>query len=773
MIELRDIHKSYGAGEDAVQALRGVSLCFGEKGLVSVVGPSGCGKSTLLNIIGGLDRYDSGDILVDGQSTKEYADADWDSYRNHRIGFVFQSYSLIQHLSVLDNVVMSLTLSGSSPKEKKQKAQDMLRKVGLGDKFDKRPSQLSGGQMQRVAIARALINEPDIVLCDEPTGALDSKTSKQIMDLLKEISLTRLVVMVTHNLDIAKEYSTRVVSMLDGVIGEDSAPESPTEIETEAIEKPKSTSMSFLAALKSSAKNLLTKKGRTIVTSIAGSIGIVGIGLVLSLSTGINAQVAAMESDALAGFPISIASQTTTTGADIAAAYTAANADSTFPEGDEYYAHDSSADQVVHENLFTDEFLEYLKTLDPSTYNSLSYSYGVGVNFAYRGPSSYGVVSAGGSDLMTSIGLGGSLALFEIPDSKDFILDQYDVLAGEYPAEKTDLAFVVDSSNHLEESTLSALGIPLKEKYSSADLLGRKFRVLANDDYYQESNGIYSPRTDYDAMYESSSSASPFAEVKCILRVKESASSSFLSTGLGYPSILTEYLLETDASSAVVAAQEASPETNVLDGQPFGNFSSYKGNMSALGGDDTPKSISIYPKSFDDKGKIKEHINAYNVGKDATHVIVYTDLAESITSTLSQVVDIVTIVLSAIAAISLVVSSVMIAIIIYVSVVERTQEIGIMRALGARKKDIARIFSMEAVSIGFVAGLIGVITTYLMDIPIGLVVGLFIGGSFSVVLPPHFALLLLLISVLLTFVAGIFPSMFAAKKDPVIALRDK
>ena len=765
MIELRDIKKSYGAGEEAVQALNGVTLSFGDSGLVSIVGPSGCGKTTLLNVIGGLDRYDSGDILVDGHSTKEYKDADWDSYRNHRIGFVFQSYSLIQHLNVLDNVIMSLALSGVPANARKEKALEMLEKVGLKEKANKRPNQLSGGQMQRVAIARALINDPDILLCDEPTGALDSKTSTQIMDLLAQIAKTRLVVMVTHNLDIARDYSSRVVEMLDGVIQKDSA---PAEAKQSALEgtKKKGTSMSFLQALKSSGKNLLTKKGRTIATSIAGSIGIIGIGLVLSLSSGINGQVAEMERDSLAGFPISMSSTTTTQF------FGTQNQGKEFPSEDEYYAYDPSEGRVIHTNDFSKEFVDYLGGLDKKHYNSMTFSYGVGVNFAFKG-SSYGLVKAAGADTLSTLGLGLSSALFEVPDSKDFILTQYDILAGEYPSKKEDLAFVVDSRNRLAEDVLTSLGIPVQEKYRSSDLLGRRFRVLSNDDYYVEDGGVYRPNANAESLYESSSEKSPFAEVKCILRVKESATSSFLSTGLGYPAALTRFLLDEGKTSAVSMAQQANKDVDVLTGEAFTKFTSYDKNMALFGADDTPKSISIYPKSFDDKAKIKSYLDAYNAGKAYKDQIVYSDLAETITATLSQVVNIIAVVLSSIAAISLIVSSVMIAIIIYVSVIERTQEIGIMRALGARKKDITRIFASEAITIGFVAGVLGVGVTYLLDIPVGMLVSSLTSGSFNAFLPPQFALLLLLISVVLTFVAGIFPSLGAAKKDPVTALRER
>ena len=771
MIELRDIHKIYGKGEDAVVALNGVSLSFGEVGLVSIVGPSGCGKTTLLNVIGGLDRYTSGDILVDGKSTKTYRDADWDAYRNHRIGFVFQSYSLIPHLSVLDNVMMALSLSGVKASERKSRSLEMLEKVGLKEKANKRPNQLSGGQMQRVAIARALVNNPDILLCDEPTGALDSKTSRQVMELLKEISGTRLVVMVTHNLDLAKEYSTRTVSMLDGVVQSDDHPAEATDTEVVENSKEKKTSMSFLAALKSSAKNLLTKKGRTIATSIAGSIGLVGIGLVLSLSSGINDQVARMESDSLAGFPITVSETATASREDLIASYTSGT-QKEFPSTDEYTVNDPSANMIRHKNLFTPEFVSYMEAMNHSYYNSMSFSYSVGVNMAYKSTSSYGVVTAAKGGILASLGLGSS-ALFEFPDCKDFILTQYDVLAGTYPQNQNDLVLVVDSFNRLDKTVVTSLGFPVKETYSSSDFLGLKFRVLVNDDYYVEDAGIYTQNSDAKALYEDSSSASPFAEIKCILRVKESASSTFLNEGVGYSAALTQYLLTNGKESKAALAQKESTKKSVLTGNDFSKLETYEGNMALLGGDSTPSGLSVYPKSFDDKGKIKSYIDAYNAQQDADHRIVYSDLAETITSTLTSVTNIIAVTLSAIAAISLVVSSVMIAIIIYVSVIERTQEIGIMRALGARKKDITRIFASEALSIGLVAGVIGVAVTYLFDLPIGLIVGTLVGGNFVAFLPPQFALLLLVISIVLTFVAGIFPSLRAAKKDPVAALREK
>ena len=767
MIELSNIHKAYRVSDESVTALNGVSVKFEEKGLVSIVGPSGCGKTTLLNVIGGLDQYDEGDILIDGVSTKSYKDTDWDAYRNHRIGFVFQSYNLIPHLNVLDNVTMALSLSGIGERERKQRATKMLQEVGLGDKLKKKLSQLSGGQQQRVAIARALVNSPDILLADEPTGALDSKTSTQIMELLSEIAKTRLVIMVTHNLDIASSYSDRVIEMLDGQVQSDSKPfNEEVSVKPEENKKQKGTSMSFFEALKSSGKNLLTKKGRTIATSIAGSIGIIGIGLVLSLSNGISQKVSAMEGDSLAGFPISIPSTTMT-----ASSFFGNGDRSQYPSSDEYYARDTQRTSSQHKNDFSSEFLDYLGKLNPKTYNSIVYGHGVALNVIYQNGNNYGKVPSGSDNMLASLGLGNSL-FSEVPDYKDFILSQYDILAGDYPTEANQLGLVVNTYNQLDDTALSSMGFAVQETYTSADFLGKEYQVLGNDDFYQENDGVYAARTDYENLYNLSGTTSLKAKITCILRQKPTSSSSFLSEGLLYTSKLTDKLLNDGAASRIALAQKATPETNVLTGQAFNRLTSYEANMLSFGADKTPTSISIYPKSFDDKAKIKAYIDEYNRTRTYDESIIYTDLAESITSVLSMVTNAITVVLSAIAAISLVVSSVMIAIIIYVSVIERTKEIGIMRALGARKKDIKRIFSMEAITIGAVAGVIGVLVTYILDIPISLLVGHLVEGSFSAFLAPQFALLLLAVSILLTFIAGIAPSAGASRKDPVIALRD-
>ena len=769
MIELKEIRKTYKVSDEEVVALNGVDLKFGEKGLVSIVGPSGCGKTTLLNVIGGLDKYDGGDIVVNGVSTKEYKDTDWDSYRNHSIGFVFQSYNLIPHLTVLDNVMMALTLSGANEKKRKEKATKTLEEVGLGNKLKKKPSQLSGGQQQRVAIARALVNDPDIILADEPTGALDSKTSTAIMALLKEISKTRLVVMVTHNLDIAKDYSDRIVEMLDGKVLSDSRPDNK-EISAESAEnqKRKGTSMSFFEALKSSGKNLLTKKGRTIATAIAGSIGIIGIGLVLSLSNGIQTNVAEMESSSLSGFPITMSAYSTTSASTFLGER---DAHPQYPATDEYYARDTSGGSVRHKNNFSDVFLSYLGKLDASTYNSISYGYGVKVTFVYTDGTRYGKTGSGDDSALASLGLNFS-PYSEIPDSKDFILSQYDVLAGSYPSTKEDLVLVVDNQNQLDDTTLTALGFPLKETYSSADFLGKEYQVVTNNDLYEKSGNVYKTKTDDEALYNLTGTSSFKAKIKGILRIKESSSSSLLNNGIAYMTSLTSYLLEDGAKSQIALEQASNKDVNVLTGEAFNRLTTYENNMQTFGADDTPTGIQIYPKSFDDKKKIKTYLDEYNKDKTQEDYIVYSDLAEMVTSVVSSIVNIITVVLSAIAAISLIVSSVMIAIIIYVSVIERTKEIGIMRALGARKKDITRIFSTEAITIGGVAGLLGVGVTYLLDIPLSLLVGSLTNGGFSAILAPQFALLLLAVSVILTFIAGIAPSHYASRKDPVIALRD-
>ncbi|MFA6692826.1 MAG: ATP-binding cassette domain-containing protein, partial [Acholeplasmataceae bacterium] len=734
---------------------------------VSILGESGSGKTTVLNLIGGLDRYSSGDLLIDGKSTKDFKDQDWDAYRNATIGFVFQSYNLISHLSVLDNVEMALRLSGVSPKERKERATEVLVEVGLKDHIYKKPNQLSGGQMQRVAIARALVNNPKILLADEPTGALDSKTSVQIMQLIQKISKDRLVIMVTHNSTIAETFSDRIVRLVDGRVVEDSRPVQPQELIV--IDKliNKKTSMSYLTAIKTSFKNLLTKKGRTLLTSFAGSIGIIGIALVLSISSGMTEYTNNLQSDSLAGFPITINSivETDSFGPPAGTPF-GDPIENEFPDGDTLYAYDSDASRSVHINTIDQTFMDYLAEMDTSYYNSISYSRSIALNIVDQ-------TDAGNYVKVTtkaSNGFFGSTNYFsELPDNPDFIMTQYDLLSGTYPNDFHDIVLVVDSQNRLDLDLLNALGIAVNETYDFNDFIGKSFKVVQNNDFYQQIGSIYVPSNDYELMYLSNNSIT--ISITGILRVKEDASSELLDEGIGYLTSLTDELLRLAKSSDVVVDQIQNPDINVLSGQPFNEQVTYQQVMRTIGGDDSPTGVQIYPKSFEDKDLIKAYLDLYNDGKTEEQAIVYTDLAEQISSTISSLINTITIILTAFAGISLVVSSVMIGIITYVSVVERTKEIGIMRSLGARKKDISRIFNAETLLIGLASGIFGVIIAQGLNIPINLIIERLIDvPNFSNLLITN-AVGLIVLSTVLTLIAGLIPSGIAARKDPVVALR--
>ena len=765
MLQLKNIKKDYMLAGKPFPALKGVDLEFKENEFVSILGPSGCGKTTMLNIIGGLDRYTSGDLLIEGKSTKNFKDQDWDAYRNATIGFVFQTYNLISHLSVLDNVEMSLRLAGVSPKERKERAQKVLIEVGLEEHLYKRPNQLSGGQMQRVAIARALVNNPKILLADEPTGALDSETSGQIMRLIQKISKDRLVIMVTHNSEIANEYSDRIVHLLDGLVTDDSRPADLNKEDKKEKLINQRTSMSYGTAIKTSFKNLLTKKGRTIITAIAGSIGIIGIALVLAISNGMTEYTSNIQSDTLAGFPITVDQTVVQFGPP--EEVTNPRPDLEFIDDDVFYPYDQTSSLTQHENIITPEFVDYLEDMDDSYYNSISYTRGIMLNMVNLSDNG-GYIKV----QTTSSGnpfFGGSSYFNEMPNNKTFIESQYDVLYGSYPTDYQDVVLIVDERNRVDLSLLENLGISIEDDYQSSDLIGQTFKVVLNDVYYREIAGVYIPSTDYETMYNDPTSIT--LSIAGILRVKEDASSEILDTGIGYTSDLTDRLLEIEKDSNIVLAQSANPSTNVLTGLSFNTQITYEQVMRLIGGDDTPVGIQIYPVSFDDKDEIKAYIDAYNEGRDEVDQIIYTDLAESISSTIQGLINTITIILTAFAAISLVVSSVMIGIITYVSVVERTKEIGIMRSLGARKKDISRIFNAETLLIGFTAGIIGIVIAYLLIIPINVIVENFIDEpGFAGLLVTH-ALFLIVLSTVLTLIAGLFPSRIAAKRDPVVALR--
>lgn len=767
MLQLKNIKKDYMVAGLPVPALNGINLEFKNNEFVAILGASGSGKTTMLNLIGGLDRYTDGDLLIDGKSTKAFKDSDWDAYRNATIGFVFQSYNLISHLSVLDNVEMALRLSGVAAKERRDRATEVLVEVGLKDHLHKRPNQLSGGQMQRVAIARALVNNPKILLADEPTGALDSKTSVQIMELIQKISKDRLVIMVTHNSEISSRFSDRIVRLVDGLVVEDTRPVKPQDLITTEKLINKKTSMSYLTAIKTSFKNLLTKKGRTIITSIAGSIGIVGIALVLSISTGMTRYTDNLQSDALAGFPITIDRivQTDRFGPPAGTPF-GDPIENEFPDGDTLYAYDSNASSTIHVNVIDDAFMDYLSMMDPAIYNSISYTRAIQLNVVDQSDAgNYFKVTTSRSS-----GFFGSTEYFsEMPDNPEFILSQYDVLFGSYPDSFNELVLVVDSQNRVDVEFLEALGIVITEEYTFADFIGKTFKVVPNDLYYETIGSVYVPSTNYETMYQSSESIT--LTVTGILRVKEEASSELLNEGIGYTTLLTDYLLDIAQDSDVVLAQIASPTINVLTGLPFNLQVSYTDVMRSLGGDASPTGVQIYPVSFDAKEEIKAYLDLYNEGKSESDSIVYTDLAEAISSTISSLINTITIILSAFAGISLVVSSVMIGIITYVSVVERTKEIGIMRSLGARKKDISRIFNAETLLIGLASGVFGVVVAFILNFPINIIVENLIGTPDFAELLFTNAISLIVLSTILTLIAGLIPSGIAARRDPVVALR--
>lgn len=785
-LKLDNIKKTYNSGE-AVTALKGVSLAFRENEFVSILGPSGCGKTTLLNIIGGLDRYDSGDLIINGISTKKFRNSDWDAYRNHSIGFVFQSYNLIGHQTVLQNVEIAMTLSGVSASERKRRAKQALTEVGLADHLKKRPNQLSGGQMQRVAIARALVNDPDIILADEPTGALDSHTSVQVMDILKKVAKTRLVIMVTHNGELAEQYSSRIVRFLDGNVQSDSNPVSDSETDTGSAQtlqkqKFKKTSMSLFTATSLSFKNLLTKRGRTIITAFAGSIGIIGVALVLALSNGLSNYMGSMQSNTLSGFPLSISTgeqkidMTNRPGAKNNSAQYAE-----YPKDNILYAYDNEKNSKKHKNIITQDYLDYIakiQTALPHSVNTISYTRGVNLNLLAKGQNTVVKFNPAASSSTTQFSMmtGGSTYWQELPDNNSYISSLYDLIGegSRLPASKNEVVLVVDKYNRINKSFFENLGITDDtEKYKLTDFIGKTIlKVVPNDEYYTKNGGLFTPAplSDYEKLYDSATGTK--LTVVGILRPKEDTSSGYLSPGIAYTSALTASVLEDAQNSQIAAAQKAS-DKNVLFGTPFADSQAKDKALVMLGADTTPVGINIYPKDYASKDKIKAYLDDYNKGKASDDQLVYTDLADTITSMTKTLLNTVTYVLVGFAAISLLVSTIMISIITYVSVIERTKEIGILRSVGARKKDISRVFNAETLIIGFTAGILGVGLSYIILIPINAVIKNLSGINNIANLNPLHAIVLIAGSMVLTLIAGFIPSRMAAKKDPVTALRSE
>ena len=770
MLQLKDIVKKYNTGGTEVEVLKKVNISFRESEFVSILGASGSGKTTLLNIIGGLDNYTSGDMLLMGRSTKEFTDRDWDSYRNGTIGFVFQSYNLIGHLSIIENVKLALSISGESNKENDIKAKKALEDVGLGDHLYKKPNQLSGGQMQRVAIARALVTNPKVILADEPTGALDSKTSVQIMELIKEISKEKLVIMVTHNPELARKYSDRIVSVKDGETIEDTKPYIEQE-ENNGYEL-KKTAMTFSSAIKSSFKNLLTKKFRSLMTVVASSIGIISIGLVLAISSGMDKYIKTMQNENLSSMPITISSNQINFGI-----------------GEDNNTSDSSEENLVpksrrdvHKNLYSEDalgngetFIKYIQENAKDYYSAIDFAKGYKIKALTKNTKGDIVdVKMDGQDNSR-----GNTILSVLPEDKNLIMNQFEIVKSleqnfEYPKGNEVVLFTA-KNNEIDKNVLKALGYSENAKVKYEDVLGKEFSIVDNNNYYTKIENRFVPATVDEKMYNAGT------KVKIVAIAKAKDSFTVPQFTLGYTKKLQDSLLSKEVSSDIVKEQEKDKSKNILTNTKMDNEVATE-VLSGLGANTDPSSILIYPKTFNDRDKIANTISEYNkkvaekygAGTEDynKYSITYSDMAKQMTSIMSQMINTITLILTAFAGISLVVSSIMIGILTYVSVVERTKEIGILRAIGARKKDITRIFIAEAGLIGFVSGAVGVIVSLGLALPISKTIAKALKiDNFSAGLDLKSAVGLILLSVILTLIASVIPSRMAAKKDPVEALR--
>ena len=931
MLSLKQICKNYKTGDTTVQALKDVSMDFRDSEFVSILGPSGCGKTTLLNIIGGLDQYTSGDLVINQKSTKDFKDADWDSYRNHRVGFVFQSYNLIPHQTVLANVELALTLSGVSKSERKKRATEALQQVGLGDQLNKKPNQMSGGQMQRVAIARALVNNPDILLADEPTGALDTQTSLQIMEILKNISKDKLIIMVTHNPELAETYSSRIIKLLDGEIVDDSdpftcpEPEAKEKLDKKAAKKAAKaerkklkTSMSFFTALSLSKNNLLTKKARTFLTSFAGSIGIIGIALILSLSNGVQVYIDQVQSDTLSSYPLTITKTTTSTESMMKLLADQRKTSEIDHDKDKVYSQNRMGKlistymqetKVNNLEKFKD-FLDNNKEIEKYT-TSIQYSYST-KPYIYNSNTSKGIEQVHPSTVGEYMGLGQMFSMSsdmegmsginssmfggqntdifgEMIDNKELIKKQYDVLAGKFPEKYDEVVLVVDKNNELHDYVLYTLGWldkkPLEnivvkvmsgekvdidagqKSYTYDEMLALRFRLLAPTDRYEKQGSIWVDKSSDEEFMKKALEAAPELKVVGVIRPNEDAAAASISGNIGYTHELATYLVDRVQNSQIVKEQLANKDVDVFTGLKFGDGtnnknkiteaqkqmltqqqsgaqsgmngmgfdmssmgtdqqasslmtesekkymqsltqeqmkllqditkermemyqkaqkesggeklsdSTYDKNMSALGYAELekPSFINIYPKDFESKEKIVDIIKKYNedAKKDGSEkdTIEYTDYVGLMMSSITDIISAISYILIAFVAISLVVSSIMIGIITYISVLERTKEIGILRAIGASKKDISHVFNAETVIVGLSAGLLGIGISYLLTIPINMIIASVTDVNMRASIPVLGAIILVGISIILTLIAGLMPSRVAAKKDPVIALR--
>ena len=848
MLELKKITKIYEVAGTNQKALNKIDIKFRRSEFVSILGQSGSGKTTLLNIVGGLDEYTSGDLIINDVSTKDFTDRDWDTYRNHRVGFVFQSYNLIPHQTALQNVELALTLSGVGKEERRRRSIEVLKKVGLEKQMHKKPNQMSGGQMQRIAIARALVNDPDILLADEPTGALDSETSLQVLDLLKEIAKDKLVIMVTHNPELALNYSTRIVKLLDGEIIDDSNPfDGQDEVLIEKTNKTKKTQMSFKTALSLSLNNLMTKKGRTILTAFAGSIGIIGIALILSLSHGIQEYITKTEEETLSSYPLTIEKESV----DMSSLILSMTGNQEHQEYNDDKIHSLNimgdmfttlSEEVDRNDLKSfKEYLESDKTNINDYVTSIRYSYNVTMNLYKNDPDK--IVQINPTTVFDALGMGTSGmssvystymssydVFYELIDNDDLLHQQYDLIDGHWPENYNEVVLQVNDNNEISDYTLYSLGIldqdDLKEQftnmttgkevkfdkhsYTTEELLNTSFKLLLNTDYYEKVGSLWVDRSsDENYMKKKLKNAEEIKIVGIIKPNEEAITGSGTPGMVGYTHELMEHLINTINEEKITKEQLKNPEINIFTGQKFitnnkfdptsftkeqyaafqklseaeqmeyikniteNMTSSYEENLTKLGIADLedPDTISIYPKDFDSKEEIVKIIDDYNEGKEEKDQITYTDIVGVMMSSVSTIVNVISKVLIAFVAISLIVSSIMIAIITYISVIERTKEIGILRAIGASKKDVSRVFNAETLIEGLTAGVLGIVVTILLNIPINIVIKHLVNISNIAKLPTDGAIILIIVSVLLTVFAGFIPAKIASKKDPVVALR--
>ena len=779
MLQLKEIKKSYKTGDFIQHALKGIDVQFRENEFVAILGPSGSGKTTMLNIIGGLDRYDSGDLIINGKSTKEFKDQDWDAYRNNFIGFVFQSYNLINHISVLENVEMGMTLSGLNSKKRKKKALELLDKVGLKDHAHKKPNQLSGGQMQRVAIARALANNPKIIMADEPTGALDTKTSIQIMNLIKEIAKDRLVIMVTHNPELANNYASRIIEFKDGNLVNDSNPIKEDEVIKNDI-KIKRTSMNFLTALNLSFNNIITKWGRTLITAFASSIGIIGIALILSLSNGFDIQIDEFEANTLSSLPIGITPQV----ANVESSRIDANKNSKkedkekgkYPDIDYMIPYDASVNLKTHINKIDKDYINYIENIDQDLVSAISYYRMTNINL---------LANVNGKKQSISSSSINMSALPKNLGKNTYIKDNYDLLAGKFSENKNEVVLVLDSKNRIDTTLLDALGIDSKvKKVSYNELIGKEFKIVKNNDYYINlGNDTYIPNQNYEELYNNENNIT--IKIVGIIRGKKGNKLANIMTvmaenmgmnsvsNIGYEDELISEIVANNENSDIVKSQINNDNNCVfMGGAPFENINLTKEMaLTMLGANDLPMMVNIFTKDFDTKNDILNYLDEYNNGKDEEEQVIYMDYAANVSDLTSNIMNAVTYVLIAFSAISLIVSSIMIGIITYISVLERTKEIGILRALGARKKDVTRVFNAETFIIGLTSGLLGIIIARLLLIPANAILLELTDLENVARMNPYHALLLIIVSLILTLIGGFIPAIVASKKDPVEALR--